>query len=287
MTCRSTLFLLLCMTLVAASEESRGAAPSIPGVNGIIEAHSNFDDGKIEPFFSCTTQKPNRVEIVSSTDTRRSGSDMRFFWQSSSWNGTRMTKGAEACSNVRVSQSGWFAFLFYLSDSEFPRDKKSVVAQIFQPGKCNSWASVLEMSGDDLSIMHRSHCGKVPGQVIFRSFPRNRWVPIIWRFVASGRDKGQVSVWIDNFDRASPNFIAKDISFGFGDFDSVDRLPQSQQFTLKFGQYNYDIANYVSSETRVSRYDNVLQIGSESSDSWGIIVEFLKQGSKSGAQKNR
>ena len=238
---------------------------------------TGFESEKDLPIHPCTVQKPNYSEVVTLPSEHiprapRTGIRcMKFFWTEEDYNGTRMRRGAEACASLPCYKEGWSGFYIYLPDPGFPRDKDAVCAQIFQLGKCNSWAGTLEISKNSLLVNHRHYCGTPVVGVVAKDIPRNRWIPIVIHYVASHEGRGMFQVWFDKDKKYSPSYSAKNINFGFGEWNKDDTLEKSSSIGPKWGQYNYDAGNYTKGETRTSYYDNISFVVGHPKDGWELV----------------
>ena len=211
---------------------------------------SDFDGSSLEPFHVCTTQSPNYSRIV---DGR-----LKTFWQESSYNGTRMTKGAEVCAaDWHTRKEGWYGMTMNLG-SDYPSDKTAGVAQIFQFVNESfwTWAAMLLIDDGDLTILHRPNGGTSSNveEVVYADFPKNQDFNIIIHFIVSNQNNGELQIWVDGVSR----YHKTNINFGFGTWNSND--VQTGDYTyvdLKAGQYNFDDGGYANNETRTVYYDNL------------------------------
>ena len=118
--------------------------------NNSNQMFDNFNDNNIDPFEVCTTKSPNTVQVVSKR--------VKTTWKESGYDGGRVSRGAEACAELRITGKGRFAFKFNLpsigsgsnGQPRYPANKDAGIGQIFQNGnKCNgSWAVLI------LSLIH-------------------------------------------------------------------------------------------------------------------------------------
>lgn len=220
---------------------------------------SNFNNGSISPFYECTTQSPNYVKVISGR--------VKCFWDEDYYNGTRMTKGAEICSNLDFYSEGFMGFYLYVpgtsGDWRFPSDKTTTIAQIFAENGCSSWAAMLEIRNNDLYISHRPACVSPTVAKIVSNIPRNTYLPIIVRFVPSHTNHGAIEI------RYNGNLVysKKGINFAWGvwqgNSDILDSSVSDNMIKLKLGMYCHDSDNYSNGETRTIYFDNVsMRIGS-------------------------
>lgn len=74
--------------------------------------------------------------------------------------------------------------------------------------------------------------------MVAKDIPRNRWVPIIIHYVVSREERGMFQVWFDKDSKKSPSYNAKNINFGFGEWNEDDTLGKSSSIGPKWGQYD-------------------------------------------------
>ncbi|MDP9035284.1 MAG: polysaccharide lyase [Myxococcota bacterium] len=233
---------------------------------------SSFTDGTVSPFSICTTELPN----FGRNTTLNGDPSIELFWTQAGYNGTRLRRGAEACSSLNFMKEGWYGFQFFLPTPGFPTDKSQGIGQIFAHGGCSSWAAMLHVTNNSLTMSHRGTCTPtgVPEQLITANIPRNTWNPIIIHFVASHQQAGTLEVWFgDAVCRGStPTFRLTGIDFGFGTWvgDTFVDMPNNG-IGLKFGMYNFDDGNYTAGETRTIYYDKVSQLVGNPSNAYAIV----------------
>ncbi len=249
---------------------TRGHGP--PFVDTSTQKATSFTDGTVSPFSICTTQSPNfgRNAILDGDPS------IQFSWTQVGYNGTRDRRGAEACSSLNFTKEGWYGFQFYLPAPGFPTDKSEGIGQIFALGGCSSWAAMLHVTNNSLTMSHRGVCTPtgVPEEPITSNIPRNTWNPIVIHFVVSHQKAGTLEVWFgDAVCRGgAPTFRLTGIDFGFGTWmgDTLVDTPNNG-IGLKFGMYNFDAANYTVGETRTIYYDNVSQLVGNPANAYSIV----------------
>jgi hypothetical protein len=219
---------------------------------------TGFENGTISPFTICTTQSPNYGQPF----TKDGVPGMKFYWEQAGYDGTRMTKGAEACSNLNFYKEGWYGFHFYLPSPGYPTNKEAAIAQIFAENGCSSWAAMLIVRNNALYLQHRSACVTPTEVLIAADIQRNAWKPVVIHFRASNQNTGLLEVWYAGAGKSSPNYSAANINFAWGVWngDQLDNTVADNMIKLKFGMYCYDTGNYSAGETRVVYYDNVSQL---------------------------
>ena len=244
-------------------------------VNTSTQKSTDFEDINLTPFSVCTTQSPNYVQPFN----KNGANCAKFYWTQTGYDGTRMTKGAEACSDLNLYKDGWYAFKIYVPSSGYPYNKAATVGQIFCEGGCSSWAAMFEIRNNDLWIEHRNACVTPTLARIATGIPRDTWIRLVCQFRVSHVNAGFIKVWWNGAAQSSPTYSATNINFGFGDWDSNDTLISAgdsgvfgsgtdNMVRLKLGMYCWDTANYTSGESRVVYYDNVVHISGNPANAW-------------------
>ena len=263
------------LTLIAALAIAALFSPALVKATNVevstsTQQSSGFGSGALTPFSVCTTQSPNYCEV-----TNFGGLDcVKSWWEETYYNGTRDTKGAECCSSFETFKEGWYGFQFYLPSPGFPNNKTATIAQLFQDGDCNSWAGMLVISNDNCTLQWRDYCGDFTITTIQNSVPFNQWNPIIIHFIASQTNQGELQVWWNpGIASNAPTVNLTAINFGFGVWatNPPDTLAVSNEIVLKFGQYDWDVDNYTTNETRTIYFNNVAQVVGPSSSGWEIV----------------
>lgn len=222
-------------------------------VNTSTEKSTGFTNGSVAPFSTCTTRAANEGVVT----TLNGQPCLKFAWHEAAYDGTRLGRGTEACSTLQVQKEVWYGFYIYLPSPGYPTNKSAGLAQWFASNSaCNSWAGMLDLVNNDLTVTHRGNCGTAAPSVVYANFPRNRWVSIITHVVASRANAGRFEIYVDGVRR----YNATGINFGFDTWTSADALQSPNHIGLKFGQYNFDDANYTDNEVRTSYYTNVTQV---------------------------
>ncbi|GGB87190.1 PKD domain-containing protein [Dickeya fangzhongdai] len=263
-------------TITLTATDSTGNSATQSAAVSVGEVRTGFEEGVMSPMSVCTTQGPNFVVPAQVADeglnTAGAGGEtaIKVKWFQSSYNGTRMTKGAEMCSPINVYKEAWIGFMFYLPANGYPTDKEAGMFQIFEAGGCSSWAGMLSIVNNSLRIAHRGSCGGATQKTIVSDLARDAWIPVVVHLVASHQSDGQIQIWVGNAAQSSPTYSATGINLGFGDWNG-DELASGSQLYFKFGQYDYDTGNYTAGETRTSYYDNVHIIGTAAGNGWSAV----------------
>ncbi|HEX8347326.1 MAG TPA: heparin lyase I family protein [Actinoplanes sp.] len=256
-------------TTAATMPMSWAASPPAVLIDTATHKESGFSDGSMGPFRMCTTQKPNYGQV----GTVNNNKAMEFVWTAAGYDGTRMDRGAEACSDLEIRKQGWYGFKFLLPDQEFPRDKDTIIGQIFNLGGCKSWAATLLVRNNELWFEHRAGCATPTSIRLDADIRRDRWLPITIHFTVSKAKAGQMEIWYKDAPRLEPTYRVTGISFaswGVYTGDEMANLPDNY-IGLKFGMYCADAANYTPNETRKIWFDNVSQLDGNPANAFDLV----------------
>lgn len=265
--------LIAMMGLIASVTLSARATSSY--VNTTNQESTGFEDGTVNPFYSCTVKSPNYGIAYTNNNSRC----MKFYWQADGYDGTRTARGTEGCSGpIPIYKEGWYGFYIYLPAfnpgylNSYPTNKEAGAAQVFQNGYCNSWGAMFVVRSNTFIIHHRYFCGTPTEVILTTNILRDRWTPVVLHFIASTNSSaGKFQVWVDNQVQGSPTYDYTG-KFGFSaDWNADDTLGADSALGLKFGQYDYDDGNYDTNETRTSYYDNVAMIVGNPTNAWSIV----------------
>jgi hypothetical protein len=243
-------------------------------VNTSTQQSTDFEDGNLTPFSVCTTKSPNYVQPF----TKNGAKCAKMYWTQTGYDGTRMTKGVEACSDLNLYKEGWYAFRIFVPASGYPYNKDTIIGQIFCEGGCSSWAAVFHIKNNDLTIEHRTGCVAPTTATIATNIPRDTWVRLVCQFRVSHQGAGFIRIWWNGAPQSTPTYSRTGINFGFGEW-SLDTLRSDGNYgifgseadnmvRLKFGMYCFDDPNYTSGESRVLYYDNVVHINGNPTNAW-------------------
>lgn len=262
------------LIIVAVSTALCSSLASGADVNTSVQKSTDFEDGNLSPFSVCTTTSPSYVQPF----TKNGAKCAKFYWSQTGYNGTRVTKGAEACTDMNIYKEGWTAFRIFVPASGFPNNKDTIIGQIFCEGGCSSWAAVFHIQNNNLTIEHRNGCVAPTTATIATNIPRDTWVRLVCQFRVSHQGAGFIRVWWNGAAQSSPSYSRTNINLGFGDWTG-DTLVSSgnagvfgsdtdNMVRLKIGMYCFDNANYTAGESRVLYYDNAVHINGNPSNAW-------------------
>lgn len=227
-----------------------------PLVSGAELVSHDFNDGRMGPFVECTTKSPNYAKVVNKR--------LETFWTERGWDGSRVSKGAEACHELRergeeleTQKEGWMGFIINV-DEGHRRDSESGVSQIFgfeDNRNIFTWEAVLDLIDGGLVLTHRAGSGtnKITHGDVYPNMPYGVDVSVVIQFILSNRNQGKVEVWIDG----KSAYRANNINFGLGNFNNNDEQTDDTYTTFKVGQYDYQDEDYRNNEERIIRYDNL------------------------------
>lgn len=239
------LFSNLAMSLVFSAGVSAGELVS-----------HDFNDGNMGPFVQCTTKNPNYAKVVNNR--------LETYWTESGYDGSRTSKGAEACHILReqgeelqTQKEGWMGFIINV-DKNHRRDSESGVSQIFgfeNDRNIFTWEAILDLIDGGLVLTHRAGVNQhtVVNGSVYPNMPYGEDVAVIIQFILSRNNQGKIEVWING----ESAYRATNINFGLGNFNNDDEQFGDTYTTFKVGQYDYQNEDYVDNEVRIIRYDNL------------------------------
>ena len=157
-----------------------------------------------------------------------------------------MYKGAELTGNFFTNKDGWYGLQLYLTD-DFPKYVYStIIVQIFNQGRSNSWAGHLHINCENLVIGFRGS-SFVVNNTLLGKLDWNEWYNVIIYFKVGLNKKGRIKVWfgkkklIEN----EPLFDSGNINFGLGSFyddetldsNTIEENGYRNRLGCKFGLY--------------------------------------------------
>lgn len=263
----------LVLGLFATASAALAAATTY--IDTSTQKESGFSNAQLTPFKLDTynTIKGNYVQPFS-----KSGEPaIKTYWAQASYDGTRGTKGAEIKSpdDFKLYSDGWYGFRFLLPAT--PTDKEYGIGQIFSRGGCKSWSALLVVKNNSLILRSRSSngCTAEVDQVVSTNIQRDVWHNVIIRFKASAANAGELKLWYDGAAQANPTTIRSNIKFGAGTFvaaaDKLDDSVADNFIFYKLGQYDFDVANYTTGETRVVYYDDVSMLSGNPAGAFELV----------------
>ncbi|WP_126420480.1 heparin lyase I family protein [Asticcacaulis excentricus] len=257
-----------------ASVVSVGAlAAATTFVDTADHKESGFSNGQMTPFEAeaGVTTRGNYMRV----DQIDGEPAVKSYWAQANYNGTRATRGAEAQPiGLQIHSDGWYAFRFYLP-ADFPTDKELAIAQIFSRGGCSSWSSMVVIRDNNLFLARRSSngCTATIEHPLATNIQHGAWNTVILRFKASDQRAGELKAWCNNSNEQSPNINIQNLNFGAGAFvnGTLDPNVTNNWINLKFGQYDYDHANYTVGETRTIYFDDVSMLRGNPQGAFGMV----------------
>lgn len=206
---------------------------------------NSFEGPSVYPFWRGWAWAPNYISVEIATphsDLWSENGYAEFYYNQAALDADnrRERRGAELTCDFTTVNEGWYGFRFYLPEGKFPKNLEgSIITQIFNRGKGNSWAGHLSITDDKLLLSYRralvAPTVKEVGIVQW-----NQWIPVIMYFKAGLNGKGRIRVWMgDDMQESNPTLDTNNISFGFGDWVDNETMDASKGTSLgcKFGLY--------------------------------------------------
>ncbi|MBQ4798861.1 RICIN domain-containing protein [Pseudoalteromonas sp. MMG006] len=212
----------------------------------------DFNDGTLGSYFECTSKAPNFTRVESGR--------VITHWYEKGYDGTRTSKGTEACApldDFKSTKETWLGFTINIEENH-TTDTESGIAQIFQfvdNSDIFTWAGMLKYEQGDLTFVRRSanNTSSQVQRVVEANFTKGEDHQIIIHYILSANNTGKIEIWVDNVLK----YGHYNINFGFGNFNHNDSQYDDTYVELKFGQYNYAVDEYRNNEERIIYYDNM------------------------------
>ena len=201
----------------------------------------DFKNEAYFPFYPYWAMSPNYIKIENEY--------AEFYYNQTLYNeneGKRQYKGAELTGNFYTNQDGWYGYQFCLTDI-FPKNVNgTIIAQIFNQGRVNTWAGHLHISYENLLIAFRG-TSFIVNTTLIGKVDWNEWYNFIIYFKVGLNKKGRIKVWFgkNKLIEDQPLFDSGNINFGFGSFSDDETLNSSKieenglpnRIGCKFGLY--------------------------------------------------
>ena len=206
----------------------------------------DFQNEAFYPFYPYWAQRPNYIKVENEY--------CEFYYNQEAYTnnfGQRHYKGAELTTMFSTIKDGWYGYKIYFTD-DYPKDvNTSIITQIFNNNRVNTWAGHLHTKGDHLWMTHRSAAyEKYETHYDFGKIDWNTWYNIVIYFKVGLNKKGNIKVWLskNELKENEPTYGSGDIDFGFGswiddetlDNTKIENNGKTNQILCKFGLYTWD-----------------------------------------------
>ena len=217
----------------------------------------DFQNEAFYPFYPYWATPPNYIHIENEYS--------EFYYNQAAYDqnyGQRHYKGAEITAYYTTIKDGWYGYKVYFTD-DYPKDANtSIINQIFNNNRLNTWAGHLHTRQNHLWMTHRSAAYyKKETHVDFGEIEWNKWYNIIIYFKVGLEKKGRVKVWIsqNELKEDEPSYDSGGVDFGFGSWIDNETLDNTKieengkvnQIQCKFGMYTWDGGD------KIIRYKNI------------------------------
>ena len=198
------------------------------------------------PFYPYWSTAPNNITI--------NNEYIEFYYNQEAYDnhyGQRHYKGAEITAYFSTIKDGWYGYKVFFTDM-YPKDANtSIINQIFNNNRLNTWAGHLHTRQDHLWMTHRSAAYyKKETHYDFGQIEWNKWYNIIIYFKVGLDKKGMIKVWFgqNKLKEDEPTYVSGGVVFGFGswidnetlDNTKVEENGKINQILCKFGMYTWD-----------------------------------------------
>ena len=198
------------------------------------------------PFYCYWSTPPNNITIHHEY--------IEFYYNQEAYDnhyGQRHYKGAEITAYFSTIKDGWYGYKFCLLDLYPKNANTSIINQIFNTNRLNTWAGHFHMRQDHLWMTHRSAAYYTKEtHYDFGQIEWNTWYNLIIYFKVGLNNKGLIKVWLgkDKLKEDEPTYVSGGVDFGFGswiddetlDNTKVEENGKINQILCKFGMYTWD-----------------------------------------------
>ena len=174
----------------------------------------DFQNEMFYPFYPYWATPPNYIKFENEYG--------EFYYNQEAYDnnyGQRHYKGAEITAYYSTIRDGWYGYRFYLTDV-YPKDANtSIINQIFNNNRLNTWAGHMHMRQNHLWITHRyAAYYKKETHMDFGEIEWNKWYNIIIYFKVGLEQKGRIKVWVGQGElkEDEPTYDSDGVDFGFG-----------------------------------------------------------------------
>ena len=217
----------------------------------------DFQNEMFYPFYPYWATPPNYIKVENEYG--------EFYYNQEAYDehyGQRHYKGADITAYYSTIRDGWYGYRFYLTDV-YPKDANtSIINQIFNNNRLNTWAGHMHMRQNHLWMTHRyAAYYKKKTHVDFGEIEWNKWYNIIIYFKVGLEQKGRIKVWVGQGElkEDEPTYDSGGVDFGFGswidnetlDNTKVEENGKINQIQCKFGMYTWDGGD------KIIRYKNI------------------------------
>ena len=206
----------------------------------------DFFNNAYYPFYAYWAYSPNYIKIENEYG--------EFYYNQEAYDehyGTRQYKGAELTSLFSTIKDGWYGYKVYFTD-DYPKDANTtIITQIFNNNRVNTWAGHLHTRKENLFLGYRSSAAlKDESNIDLGKIIWNKWYNVVIYFKVGKNNKGKIKVWFSQNKLTEEELIfnSGDINFGFGswiddetlDNTKIEENGKTNQILCKFGLYTWD-----------------------------------------------
>ena len=206
----------------------------------------DFQNEAFYPFYPYWAVAPNYIKVENEY--------AEFYFNQEAYDqnyGQRHYKGAELTAYFSTNKDGWYGYKVLFTDGYPKNANTSIINQIFNNNRLNTWAGHLHTRQDHLWMTHRSAAYyKKETHFDFGKIEWNKWYNIVIYFKVGLNNKGKIKVWLsqDELKEDKPTYETEGIDFGFGswiddetlDNTKIEENGKTNQILCKFGMYTWD-----------------------------------------------
>ena len=205
-----------------------------------------FSNEATYPFYKYWAMTPNYITIQNEY--------VEFYYNQMTYDknfGVRQYKGAELTTNFVTIKDGWYGYKVYLTD-DYPKNANTtIITQIFNTNRVNTWAGHLHTKQQNLWLSYRSAAlDRYETDVDLGKIEWNKWYNVVIYFKVGQNNKGKIKLWLsqNELKEDEPFYETEGINFGFGswiddetlDNTKIEANGKTNQILCKFGLYTWD-----------------------------------------------
>ena len=206
----------------------------------------DFNSKSYYPYYEYWAKSPNYINITNEF--------AEFYYNQEKYDanfGKREFKGAELTGEFTTVKDGWYGYKVYFTDNYPKNANTTIITQIFNQVRANTWAGHLHTKNQILYLGYRGSAAvNAEVDISLGEIEWNVWYNIVIYFKVGKNNKGNIKVWISQGELVEnePKFDSGGINFGFGtwvDDETLDNTViesngKTSQIVCKFGLYTWD-----------------------------------------------
>ena len=182
----------------------------------------DFNINAVYPFYKYWAMPPNYIEIQNEY--------VEFYYNQATYDANyqvRQYKGAELTTNFITIKDGWYGYKIFLTDGYPKNANTTIITQIFNNNRVNTWAGHLHTKQENLWLSYRSAAlDRYEHDIDLGKIEWNKWYNIVLYFKVGKNKKGNIKLWLsqNNLKENEPLYDSGPIDFAFGSWIDNETL---------------------------------------------------------------